>query len=441
MTAGNIYSVVDVETTGGKSSTNRIMEIAIVKTDGYKIIDTYSTLINPHRRIDKYVVKLTGITDNMVANAPDFSDVIEKIEKFTKKTIFVAHNVPFDYSIIKKEYRLVNKVFKRNKVCTVQLSRKFLKEQESFSLGKLTNNLGIELKDRHRAFGDAEATAKLLHYIINKVGEENIIKQTSQQNQIIEFKGELTSDIIEELPEESGTFKFLDKNKKTIYIGYSKNIFKDVTKLLIEEAKYNTHFGLFENMFSIDFEVFNSLFISQLSAISEIIKNKPTYNKSKLHKKQPIGVFEKVENILGNPFLIEKNKNDFALWRFSQQKTAKRFLTRIFNIHKIRTPSYARNKKEFEIEYKQKIEELLQKEIYPHRNFFIIREIYFNKIAYIVKIENFIYRGFGKIDLENFDQRIESLNDCIKLQTNNQTIQKVVRKYVLKAKGIKIVKF
>ena len=210
-----------------------------------------------------------------------------------------------------------------------------MKEQESFSLGKLTNNLGIELKDRHRAFGDAEATTKLLHYIINKVGEENIIKQTSQQNQIIEFKGELTSDIIEELPEESGTFKFLDKNKKIIYIGYSKNIFKDVTKLLIEEAKYNTHFGLFENMFSIDFEVFNSLFISQLSAISEIIKNKPTYNKSKLHKKQPIGVFEKVENRLGNPFLTEKNKNDFALWRFSQQKIAKRFLTRIFNIHKI----------------------------------------------------------------------------------------------------------
>ena len=110
-----IYSVIDVETTGGKSSNNRITEIAIVKTDGYKIIEKYSTLVNPHRYIDKFVVKLTGITDKMVADAPDFPDLIAEIDAFTKDTIFVAHNVAFDYSVINKEYKLANKVFKKIK--------------------------------------------------------------------------------------------------------------------------------------------------------------------------------------------------------------------------------------------------------------------------------------------------------------------------------------
>ena len=109
-----MYSVVDIETTGGKSSSNRVTEIAIVKTDGKKIIETFSTLVNPHRKIDKFVVQLTGITDAMVANAPDFESIIEKIDEFTKDTIFVAHNIGFDYSIIKREYRNADKVFKRN---------------------------------------------------------------------------------------------------------------------------------------------------------------------------------------------------------------------------------------------------------------------------------------------------------------------------------------
>ena len=78
-----MYSVIDIETTGGKSASNRITEIAIVKTDGKKIYDTYSTLVNPHRKIDKFVVQLTGITDDMVAPAPSFEDIAEQIVNFT----------------------------------------------------------------------------------------------------------------------------------------------------------------------------------------------------------------------------------------------------------------------------------------------------------------------------------------------------------------------
>ncbi|MFT4643879.1 MAG: DNA polymerase-3 subunit epsilon [Planctomycetota bacterium] len=437
----NIYSVVDVETTGGKSSSNRITEIAIVKTDGYKIIDQYSSLVNPHRNIDKFVVQLTGITDRMVAGAPDFADLIDVIEEFTKDTIFVAHNVAFDYSILKKEYKLVNKIFKRNKLCTVQLSRKTLKEQESFSLGKLTTNIGIELVNRHRALGDADATAKLLHYIIDRVGEEQVLGMCSVNNQIIAFKGEITNDIIEELPEESGTFSFLDKKRKVIYIGYAKNIFSAVTKFLIEEAKTNAHHGLYQNMFSIEYEVFNSFFITQLSAISEIVKHKPTYNKSKDYRALSFGIFEKDNDLIKGPFLTEHNKEDKALWRFSNMNSAKRYMKRCLKMNKLKTPIFNGDPRAFDIAYKENIEVFLKKEIYAHRNFFVVRTISYANIAYVVWVKDFIYQGYGKIDLEFANSGIETLKECIKPKRSTQAIQKIIKKYVEKARGIKVIPY
>ena len=436
-----MYSVVDIETTGGKTTSNRITEIAIVITDGKKIIEKFSTLVNPHRKIDKFVIQLTGITDEMVETAPDFSEIIDKIDELTKDTIFVAHNVPFDYSIIKREYKKLNQVFRRNNLCTVQLSRKTLKDQASFSLGKLTESLGIKLENRHRALGDAEATAHLLHYIINKVGEENVLNQTAHKTSEIEFKGEITNDIIEELPEEPGTFRFLDKDGKVIYIGFAKNIFSTVTKLLIQEAKSITIHGLLENMFAIDYEIINSFFIAQLSAISEKQKLKPIFNQKKNQREMSFGVFERENDFLKGPFEadnIRKRKEENSLWQFSNLNAAKRFIKRALQSKTLVIPPFQGDHKEFDQNYKIRLESYLKSTLYPHRNFFIVREVSFANIAYVVWIENFIYKGFGVIDLDYFDQNIETLKDCIKHKENNQQAQKIISKYIGNAKGINL---
>lgn len=439
-----MYSVVDIETTGGKSASNRITEIAIVKTDGKKIIDRFSTLVNPHRKIDKFVVQLTGITDDMVANAPDFGQIIDKVDAFTKDTIFVAHNIGFDYSIIKREYKKLDKVFRRNNLCTVQLSRKTLKDENSYSLGKLSDSLGIALENRHRALGDAEATAHLLHYIINKVGEDVVLDQTAHKTSQIEFKGEITNDIIEELPEDPGTFRFMDKTGKVIYIGFAKNIFAVVTKLLIQEAKLNTKHGLLENMFSIDYEVINSFLITQLSAISEKLTHKPIYNQKKNQRNFPFGVFEKKENLLQGAFDADSIKNRIdqeALWRFSNINAAKRFIKRATQTSFLMPPSFNGDHQAFDLAYNKKIEAFLKKELYPQRNFFIVREVGFEKKAYVVWVENFVYKGYGEVSLEFFDSRIESLRDCIKHQENSQQAQKLIKKYLAKAVGIRLVTY
>ena len=95
-----MYAIIDVETTGGSPSVDRVIEIAVFVFDGEKITDSFSTLINPKRPIDPYVTKLTGISNEMVVNAPLFDDVHERILELTHENIFVAHNVKFDFGMI-----------------------------------------------------------------------------------------------------------------------------------------------------------------------------------------------------------------------------------------------------------------------------------------------------------------------------------------------------
>tara|TARA_B100000965_G_C19430467_1_gene686252 strand:- start:315 stop:866 length:552 start_codon:yes stop_codon:yes gene_type:complete len=163
------YAVVDIETTGGNfQKGGKIIEVAIILFDGNKITDKFTSLVNPNCRIPPFITKLTGISDTMVKKAPLFNEIAEKINAFTTNSIFVAHNTVFDYSFLKAEMNNVNKQFYRDTLCTLQLSRNLLRNEPSYSLGRLCNSIGIELKNRHRAEGDALATVELLIILLNK---------------------------------------------------------------------------------------------------------------------------------------------------------------------------------------------------------------------------------------------------------------------------------
>lgn len=157
-----VYSVVDIETTGGLKGGNRITEIGIVKIQHGKVIDTWTTLINPQRHIPSFITKLTGISDNMVFHAPSFSQIVHTLLEKLAGSIFVAHNVNFDYGFIKKECELAGQFFKMPKLCTVVESRKAFKGLTSYSLGNLSSHFNLNLTNHHRALADATATAELL---------------------------------------------------------------------------------------------------------------------------------------------------------------------------------------------------------------------------------------------------------------------------------------
>jgi DNA polymerase-3 subunit epsilon len=168
-----MYAVVDIETTGGSKKTGKIIEIAIFIFDGENVVDSFSSFINPECHLSTFTTQLTGITNEMVINAPKFYEVARKIVEITENKIFVAHNVAFDYNFIREEFKNLGYDYHRKKLCTVQLARKYIPGHQSYSLGKICDNLGIEIKSRHRAAGDALATVKLLHMILDDVKKTN----------------------------------------------------------------------------------------------------------------------------------------------------------------------------------------------------------------------------------------------------------------------------
>ena len=178
-----IYTIIDIETTGGKFNEEKITEIAIFKLLKNGDIVKYHKLINPQKKIQPFVEKLTGLNNKMLENKPVFSKIATEINTFTKGCVFVAHNVKFDYRVLKKEFSRIGIRFQRDLLCTIELSKVIFPDLESYSLGKLVSNFGIEINNRHRADGDAQATLDLFCIIKENMSEKNLHKFINFQNE------------------------------------------------------------------------------------------------------------------------------------------------------------------------------------------------------------------------------------------------------------------
>ncbi len=163
-----MYAILDIESTGGNTAEHRMTEIAIFLHNGNQVIDQFSSLVNPERDIPPFVRHLTGISPEMVADAPRFFEIARNIVEFTSGATLVAHNVAFDYPFIRREFRNLGYDYHRSAVCTLKLSRRILPGHRSYSLGNLCRDLGFNINSRHRAAGDAQATVKLFELLYHK---------------------------------------------------------------------------------------------------------------------------------------------------------------------------------------------------------------------------------------------------------------------------------
>jgi DNA polymerase-3 subunit epsilon len=167
---GQVYVVVDVETTGGSGDAHRMTELAAVKMQHGKVIDRFQTLLNPQRDIPTTITRVTGISNAMVANAPLFADIAEEFSEFMEDAIFVAHNVAFDYGFISREFARLGRTFRHPRLCTCASMRKLYPGYSSYSLAALCEHHSIPLRRHHRALCDAEAAAELLLLVNEKRG-------------------------------------------------------------------------------------------------------------------------------------------------------------------------------------------------------------------------------------------------------------------------------
>ncbi len=163
-----MFAIIDIETTGSSYKFGQITEIAIFQHNGIEITGSFSTLIKPEMDIPRFITRLTGISNEMVNDAPKFYEVAQKIVELTAGRIFVAHNVQFDYRFIKEEFKRLEYDYNRKTLCTVKLSKKLFPGFKSYSLGSLCTEVNIEINGRHRAAGDALATAKLFDLLIRE---------------------------------------------------------------------------------------------------------------------------------------------------------------------------------------------------------------------------------------------------------------------------------
>ncbi|MCF6350380.1 MAG: DNA polymerase III subunit epsilon [Flavobacteriaceae bacterium] len=275
-----MYTVVDIETTGGEFNEEGITEIAIFKFDGNNVIDTFISLINPEKEIQPFVVNLTGINNKMLINAPKFYEVAKRILEITENTILIAHNASFDYRVIQTEFSRLGYNFKRETLCTVQLSKKIFPNLPKYKLGALCHSLGIPIYNRHRAEGDAFATVKLFEQLLHKdVAKEIIIKaikpiSTKLSDRLLQ--------ILTDLPSKTGLFYFYNNEGKILYINKSKNIKKTINNLFLREVKKIKN--LVSKTENISFDLLGNDLMCDLKLHKELKLHQPRYNQNRKQK-------------------------------------------------------------------------------------------------------------------------------------------------------------
>lgn len=286
-----MYAVVDIETTGGYAAANGITEISVYTFDGEKIIAQYETLINPGQPIPYYIQSMTGITDKMVAAAPRFEEVAEKIYTLLHDKIFVAHNVSFDYSFIKSHLKQSGFELNTKKLCTVRMSRKIFPGLPSYSLGNLCRSLGITIYDRHRAGGDAEATVKILQQLIENDQENHIQKSLQRNSKEAILPPNVPKEHFEQLPYTPGVYYFHNAKGKVVYVGKATNIRYRVNSHFSNNSESRQKQNFMQHVHSISYQSCGTELMACILESAEIKKRWPVFNSSQKRWEDTYGIY------------------------------------------------------------------------------------------------------------------------------------------------------
>jgi DNA polymerase-3 subunit epsilon len=430
-----VFSIVDIETTGG-SHGNRITEIAAVKTDGKSILESYETLINPQIFIPKSITLLTGITNKMVSDAPDFEEVSRDFMNFLDGSIFVAHNVSFDYSIIKNHFEDLSIPFNSKKLCTVRLSRSILPNHPSYSLGKLCRELGIKNHKRHRAMGDAQATTELFHLLFKK-DYDFIAHSLNQLSRESILPPNLPKSEFESMPNSVGVYYLLGEKMEILYVGKAKDMKKRIVTHFTETTRKKSE--LLRKIHHVSYVETGNELIALLLESDEIKKYYPPYNKLQKQKSNDYCIchYEGQDGIVRVDIFLKKYERN-TVKQFSSMTMAKDYLYMLVEKNKL-CPKYTgleRTKERCYLgancelcsgnisveEYNQQVMKSWESK---GLNKWIIGPGRTIEEKGVVALKDGEYYGFGFVTT---DQQIneEDLNSCIVRYKTNSDIRRII---------------
>lgn len=218
------YVFVDIETNGGNGEQGRITEVAALKIVAGEIVEEYTSLVNPGAPIPYWITRLTGITTADVADAPYFEDIAAELFAFMEGAVFVAHNVLFDYSFLKRQFKAAGYDFKPKLLCTVKLSRALYPEHKGHSLEKIIQRHNIPVAARHRALDDIKATFAFTQIALAEKGQEALAENIRLQLKTKNLPPNVDEAVITSLPDTPGIYIFEDDAGTPLYVGKSINI-------------------------------------------------------------------------------------------------------------------------------------------------------------------------------------------------------------------------
>lgn len=447
-----MYAIVDIETTGGFSTGNKMIEIAIIVYDGSRIVEQFSSLINPDRSIPSFISSLTGITNDMVAGAPKFYEIAKQVYQLLEGKVFVAHNVGFDYSFVHGEFQSLGAALSMKKLCTVKLSRKIIPGLPSYSLGNLCEQLNISIENRHRALGDAKATALLFDMLLKKDTNQVIEKSLKRNRSEVKLPLHISHEVVNSLPEETGVYFFKDKKGRIIYIGKAKNIKKRVNSHFNGNAKNLVQQGFINEICEIQYELCGNELIALLLESQLIKKYWPTYNRAQKNSGHTYGIFL-YEDRLGYQRLSIGKINGFGmpLVSFINLSEARQFLYHTIEEYQLcpklcgmqKTPGAcfdfslkqckgACAGKEGITDYNNRLSVALKSFNVESRTYTILGKGRNKEENSLVLVENGRYLGFGYITKQVKVRDFESLKQYINFYEDNPDIRKIIRSVINK---------
>jgi len=313
-----LYAIVDIETTGGYAASNGITEIAVFVTDGMQVIQEFHTLLNPYYTIPRYVEALTGITNEMVESERDFKSIADELYELLHDKVFVAHNVNFDYSFVKYHFQQSGYELNCKKLCTVRLSRQILPRLKGYGLGKICNHLGIKIEERHRAKGDAEATVKLFHYLLQCDNSGHIQTMLKAKSKEQFLPPNIPAGEIKKLPHCPGVYYFHDKKGKVIYVGKAKDLSKRVNSHFSNNKINRQKQEFLKKIYHISYQETGTELMAFILESIEIKKLWPEQNRSQKRFDQVFGLYSFEDSKGYIRLCIEKKKKNLkALYTFN----------------------------------------------------------------------------------------------------------------------------
>ena len=440
------FAIVDIETTGDKPKNFKVIEIAIILHDGEKELDRYHTFVNPEERISPFIARLTGIHDSDVENAPKFYEIAKDIVEFTQDTVFVAHNVSFDYGVIRREYKRLGYDFRLPHLCTVQTSRILIPGHKSYGLKNITKSLGIALNGHHRAINDTEATAELFTMLWERDAENQLEKFIKKEINPKVLHPELDVDAIDEIPNKTGIYRFYNDQDELIYVGKSVHVRRRIEQHL-KNSKTQKALEMRQMIAKIGYELTGSELIALLKESGEIKKHQPVYNRAQRTTHFSHGLYMHTDQKGYLNLSVKKNTlTEQPIITFTSVQNGKKYLDhwlqefelcqKLCGLHNTQSACFNYTIKqcngacvgeESVEDYNQRVQSLIEDLNFNSATFLVLDKGRNSKEYGFVLVEKGQYAGYGYIPKYIFARKAENFRKHLRKKKTNRDFQSIIK--------------